>query len=94
MYSFALLVASDVCYSAKIRILKQITTHKSVACGVFRCLLLCKDKNFKANHNIMSKIYFPKSDVCYSAKIRILKQITTHDSSTDNSGEMFVTLQR
>ena len=41
----------DVCYYAKIRILKQITTN--IECTFFyfiRCLLLCKDKNFKANY--------------------------------------------
>ena len=42
-----------------------------------RCLLLCKDKNFKANHNLESIMERVSSDVCYSAKIRILKQITT-----------------
>ena len=41
----------DVCYYAKIRILKQITTCASLAPYSSRCLLLCKDKNFKANHN-------------------------------------------
>ena len=42
-----------------------------------RCLLLCKDKNFKANHNVFSINESLNSDVCYYAKIRILKQITT-----------------
>ena len=42
-----------------------------------RCLLLCKDKNFKANHNYEININFREIDVCYYAKIRILKQITT-----------------
>ena len=42
-----------------------------------RCLLLCKDKNFKANHNYTIDDEFAEEDVCYSAKIRILKQITT-----------------
>ena len=67
----------DVCYSAKIGILKQITT---VSADIYRykgCLLLCKDRNFKANHNpyLISKVIM--IDVCYSAKIGILKQITT-----------------
>ena len=40
-----------VCYLAKIRILKQITTsRKSNSIGM-GCLLSCKDTNFKANHN-------------------------------------------
>ena len=43
----------DVCYYAKIRILKQITTSVVLDLQTFRCLLLCKDKNFKANHNIL-----------------------------------------
>ena len=67
----------DVCYSAKIRILKQITTDSVCYKDIDRCLLLCKDKNFKANHNNKNERYFVDEDVCYSAKIRILKQITT-----------------
>ncbi len=42
-----------------------------------RCLLSCKDKNFKANHNTSDNYNHYSSDVCYLAKIRILKQITT-----------------
>ena len=42
-----------------------------------RCLLLCKDKNFKANHNNVMLMKGKGADVCYYAKIRILKQITT-----------------
>ena len=41
----------DVCYYAKIRILKQITTLLHSGSSLTWCLLLCKDKNFKANHN-------------------------------------------
>ena len=41
------------------------------------CLLLCKDKNFKANHNPFLLLDSTQYDVCYYAKIRILKQITT-----------------
>ena len=42
------------------------------------CLSKRKDTNFKANHN--SKCYGKgnNKDVCLSAKIRILKQITTY----------------
>ena len=40
-----------------------------------RCLLLCKDKNFKANHNCCWCHCSVRFDVCYYAKIRILKQI-------------------
>ena len=67
----------DVCYYAKIRILKQITTIKHFCKIIIRCLLLCKDKNFKANHNVVSVNSCLHIDVCYYAKIRILKQITT-----------------
>ena len=67
----------DVCYSAKIGILKQITTRQAEQIGIERCLLLCKDRNFKANHNTDYAADYFNSDVCYSAKIGILKQITT-----------------
>ena len=43
-------------------------------------MLLCKDKNFKANHNIVNAPILCHEDVCYYAKIRILKQITTLES--------------
>ena len=36
---------------AKILILKQITTSLSKGNAIFRCICLCKDTNFKANHN-------------------------------------------
>ena len=58
------------------------------------CLLLCKDKNFKANHNRVVKIWAKKVDVCYYAKIRILKQITTVEVELELREEMFVTMQR
>ena len=67
----------DVCYYAKIRILKQITTNGHLITLLVRCLLLCKDKNFKANHNGLYVEPVSTTDVCYYAKIRILKQITT-----------------
>ena len=59
-----------------------------------RCLLLCKDRNFKANHNRGLGLTLPHSDVCYSAKIGILKQITTGNSTHPVYLKMFVTLQR
>ena len=37
---------------------------------------------------------FPAMDVCYSAKIGILKQITTNASWDSDIFKMFVTLQR
>ena len=42
-----------------------------------RCLLSCKDTNFKANHNWGAPTAQAGIGVCYLAKIRILKQITT-----------------
>ena len=68
----------DVCLSAKIRILKQITT----------------DTNFKANHNIRRYVLIISGDVCLSAKIRILKQITTVKGEYATKEEMFVLAQR
>ena len=41
------------------------------------CICLCKDTNFKANHNALVEVK-PFSPVVYAyAKILILKQITT-----------------
>ena len=44
-----------------------------------RCLSKRKDTNFKANHNSYASVAARRCDVCLSAKIRILKQITTMD---------------
>ena len=41
----------DVCLSAKIRILKQITTPSPAVDVAVGCLSKRKDTNFKANHN-------------------------------------------
>ena len=84
----------DVCLCAKVRILKQITT-----CNVFfeiliRCLSLCKDTNFKANHNKWLNIKIKVKDVCLCAKIRILKQITTLWKFSSKCIQMFVFVQR
>ena len=43
---------SDVCLSAKIRILKQITTEEARCGNKARCLSKRKDTNSKANHNL------------------------------------------
>ena len=62
---------------AKILILKQITTSSSISSSLKGCICLCKDTNFKANHNNLRypQLCFP---VVYAyAKILILKQITT-----------------
>ena len=84
----------DVCYYAKIRILKQITTTSPKNGRNTRCLLLCKDKNFKANHNPLEDLPFNLWDVCYYAKIRILKQITTRAYRQYVRQLMFVIMQR
>ena len=84
----------DVCYYAKVRILKQITTGKQRLRNCIGCLLLCKGKNFKANHNRIACIRLLFSDVCYYAKVRILKQITTVTRYKHRQIKMFVIMQR
>ena len=59
-----------------------------------RCLSLCKDTNFKANHNTFFSLRYSIRDVCLCAKIRILKQITTMPNSEQRVEEMFVFVQR
>ena len=68
---------TDVSYLAKILILKQITTRRTICMGGYRCFLSCKDTNSKANHNYQAIVYLSATDVSYLAKILILKQITT-----------------
>ena len=80
----------DVCLSAKIRILKQITTYFRLQKLYVRCLSKRKDTNFKANHNLKLFDRMIAVDVCLSAKIRILKQITTCDDYKDVNNQMFV----
>ena len=80
----------DVCLSAKIRILKQITTVAKYTSPNPRCLSKRKDTNFKANHNFVHGLIFLIFDVCLSAKIRILKQITTYPRGFIALHEMFV----
>ena len=41
------------------------------------CICLCKDTNFKANHNFQEQYHNPYRVVYAYAKILILKQITT-----------------
>ena len=55
-----------------------------------RCLSKRKDTNFKANHNRLLYTLFHYLDVCLSAKIRILKQITTQKIMLILRSEMFV----
>ena len=59
-----------------------------------RCLLLCKGKNFKANHNKICSCSDRLPDVCYYAKVRILKQITTRLNLGKPIYRMFVIMQR
>ena len=42
------------------------------------CICLCKDTNFKANHNLSGIMNLTQSVVYAYAKILILKQITTY----------------
>ena len=42
------------------------------------CICLCKDTNFKANHNTFDEFCETRAVVYAYAKILILKQITTH----------------
>ena len=44
-----------VCAYAKILILKQITTQLIKTNLANGCMCLCKDTNFKANHNLIKK---------------------------------------
>ncbi len=83
-----------VCYLAKIRILKQITTLVSPLSCLYGCLLSCKDTNFKANHNSALAFENERQGVCYLAKIRILKQITTRTWNAHHNAVVFVILQR
>ena len=62
---------------AKTLILKQITTESRRDVAQFSCICLCKDTNFKANHNLYRRISYCIIVVYAYAKILILKQITT-----------------
>ena len=46
---------------------------------ILRCIYSNKDKNFKANHNLLRGVISLSSVVSIVTKIRILKQITTVD---------------
>ena len=69
-----LLVVSVV---TKIRILKQITTSLMKLILLISCICSNKDKNFKANHNLITLVGKMNEVVSVVTKIRILKQITT-----------------
>ncbi len=64
-------------------------------CESFRgCLCYCKDTNFKANHNTQWTDVFIVCVVYATAKILILKQITTATGIVLFHRELFMLLQR
>ena len=79
---------------AKILILKQITTYYQRLCSEICCICLCKDTNFKANHNSYVKRYFSEWVVYAYAKILILKQITTAPREVFKSTKLYMPMQR
>ena len=58
------------------------------------CQSLCKDTNFKANHNVMEKKELNKAGVNLFAKIRILKQITTRCANKLKNKKVSISMQR
>ena len=58
------------------------------------CMCLCKDTNFKANHNITGVIVLVDMVVCAYAKILILKQITTMLAILGGNSTLYVPMQR
>ena len=58
------------------------------------CICLCKDTNFKANHNsFVDKL--TANEVVYAyAKILILKQITTADNDKYQRDLLYMPMQR
>ena len=57
-------------------------------------MCLCKDTNFKANHNEYNEILFKVNVVCAYAKILILKQITTVYRNENAKRKLYVPMQR
>ena len=58
------------------------------------CICLCKDTNFKANHNIpeLEELIY---EVVYAyAKILILKQITTYYAFSGKGVGLYMPMQR
>ena len=79
---------------AKILILKQITTGAAHLPEILRCICLCKDTNFKANHNL-HMLGYGIDDVVYAyAKILILKQITTKQEKDLILSKLYMPMQR
>ena len=58
------------------------------------CMCLCKDTNFKANHNKVPESRRDVAVVCAYAKILILKQITTLLSPLSQKKALYVPMQR
>ena len=58
------------------------------------CICLCKDTNFKANHNQEEVINGNYGVVYAYAKILILKQITTKKKSLTEIMELYMPMQR
>ena len=58
------------------------------------CICLCKDTNFKANHNITIYSITHQQVVYAYAKILILKQITTNLSRTSDTNLLYMPMQR
>ena len=58
------------------------------------CICLCKDTNFKANHNRPSNLSASALVVYAYAKILILKQITTTAALLNRVGKLYMPMQR
>ena len=58
------------------------------------CICLCKDTNFKANHNLVSKDKELSQVVYAYAKILILKQITTAHLPEILQFKLYMPMQR
>ena len=58
------------------------------------CMCLCKDTNFKANHNNLRLNGSNCLVVCAYAKILILKQITTDIGVLLSLHQLYVPMQR
>ena len=79
---------------AKILILKQITTNIDNKTDLSCCICLCKDTNFKANHNYYFSIERLVFVVYAYAKILILKQITTVTLKDTLQNGLYMPMQR
>ena len=58
------------------------------------CICLCKDTNFKANHNVYTPIKKTNIVVYAYAKILILKQITTVTNDYSLQSVLYMPMQR